>query len=99
MRSTAVRAPRPSLVRGAAWALVLLVGWAVPGRADDIPPPIVFEPGTPARAADVNANFEAIRTVVNGHLDGNNIRDGSIDTVDLASGAVNSFVLADGSVT
>lgn len=47
---------------------------AIPAQADTITVPNTFSAGTSAQASQVNANFTAVTTVVNGNLDNSNIK-------------------------
>lgn len=46
-------------------------------NADTLSYPYSFSPSTPARSSEVNSNFSAISTVVNGNIDNNNIKSGA----------------------
>lgn len=48
-------------------AAVLLALWALPLQASEVTVPNTFQAGTPAVADEVNANFSAVETAVNGN--------------------------------
>lgn len=50
--------------------------------------PYVFTNQTTADAGQVNQDFDTLYTLVDGNIDGTNIKDASIGTADLANGAV-----------
>lgn len=58
----------------AIFLFLLLVLSPVPAFADSITIPNTFSAGTSAQASQVNANFAAVSTVVNGNLDNANIK-------------------------
>jgi len=58
-------------------AILLCILCASPAFADTITYPNTFVAGTAAQAAQVNANFNAISTVVNGNIDTNNLKSGA----------------------
>lgn len=61
--------------------------------------PNTFVAGTAAKASEVNANFEAVESVVNGNIDTTNLKDVSVTTGKLADSAVTTAKIADDAVT
>ena len=61
--------------------------------------PNTFVAGTAAKASEVNANFQAVESVVNGNIDTTNLKDVSVTTGKLADSAVTTAKIADDAVT
>lgn len=61
--------------------------------------PFTITPNTQASASQVMGNFDAIKVILNGGIDGTNLADGSVTAGKLASKAVDTSALADGAVT
>lgn len=92
MRTTRTK---QSVLTLAASAAVLFTCLAV---ADSVHVPNSFQSGGTAYASEVNANFQEIEDVINGNLDGANIKNESLTSSDLASNSVGSSEIVDGSV-
>lgn len=76
-------------------AIVATLGLGCLLLADELQVPHSFQAGQPARASEVNANFEAIAELVNGALDGENLS--SVVTLgDAASPGALQIVRTDG---
>lgn len=61
--------------------------------------PHTFVPNTPARASEVNANFDAITDEVNGNIDADNLADNAVTAAKIEDGAVTTAKLNDGAVS
>jgi hypothetical protein len=61
--------------------------------------PHSFTSGAIAEASEVNANFNAFKSYVDGLSDGTNIDSSAISNAKLAANAVSTTKIADGSVT
>lgn len=61
--------------------------------------PHVFVNGVIAEASEVNANFTAVKTFVDGVAAGTNLAVGAVTTAKIADGAVTTSKLASASVT
>lgn len=61
--------------------------------------PHSFVNGTIAEAAEVNANFTAVKNYVDGLSTGVNIDSGAIATASIANYAVTTAKIADGAIT
>lgn len=61
--------------------------------------PHTFVPNTPARASEVNANFDAITDEVNGNIDADNLADNAVTSAKIEDGAVTNAKLGAGAVT
>ena len=61
--------------------------------------PFTITPNTLASASQVMGNFDAIKSILNGGIDGTNLADGAVTAGKLASKAVDTSALADGAVT
>ena len=58
-----------------------------------------FTPNTPAKSSEVNANFNAVKTFVEGISTGTNIDAGAITEAKIAAGAVSEAKIANSAVT
>lgn len=58
-----------------------------------------FTPNTPAKSSEVNSNFNAVKTFVEGVSNGTNIEVGAITESKIASGAVSESKIANSAVT
>lgn len=61
--------------------------------------PFTITPNTTASASQVMGNFDAIKTILNGGIDGTNLADGAVTAAKLANNAVDTSALADGAVS
>lgn len=68
-------------------------------NAAQIPTPTQFVAGQKIVAASMNANFNAINTVVNGSIASDNIVNGGITTADLADSLITTAKILDSNVT
>lgn len=61
--------------------------------------PNTITPNTPASATEVQANFDAIATIVNGNLDSANLKDDAVTASKLADDAVGTINVSNGAIT
>ena len=61
--------------------------------------PNTFVAGQPARASEVNANFAAVATQVNGNIETANLATDAVTTVKIADDAVVTAKIADANIT